>query len=67
MIGERLVVSLPLAIYALSLEIVIAIPAGLFAASRRAGAGGAAVVGLTQLGIAIPDFWIGILLVSCSR
>lgn len=61
LIADRLAVSLPLAIYALSLAIVIAIPAGLFAASRRSR--DAAVMALTQLGIALPDFWLAILLV----
>ena len=43
MIGERLWVSLPLALYALALSTLIAFPAGIFAAARRgrpADAGG---------------------------
>ena len=63
LIGERIWVSLPLALYALSLSTLIAIPAGLYTASRRGGPGDISVMGLTQLGIAIPNFWFAMLLV----
>ncbi len=63
MIADRLWVSLPLAIYALILSTTIAIPAGIFAASRRGGAGDVAVMGATQLGVAIPNFWFAMMLV----
>ena len=63
MISDRLWVSLPLAIYALLLSVVIAFPAGLWAASRRGGAADTTVMGFTQLGIAIPNFWFAMLLV----
>lgn len=63
MIGDRLWVSLPLAIYALVLSTAIAIPAGIFAAARRGGPGDVAVMGATQLGVAIPNFWFAMILV----
>lgn len=63
MVRERLVISLPLALYALLLSALIAFPAGIFAASRRGGALDTAVMGGTQLGIAIPNFWFAMLLV----
>ncbi len=63
LIGERLWVSLPLAVLALLLSTVIAIPVGAFAAARRGRGGDAGVMGLTQLGIAIPNFWFALLLV----
>lgn len=63
MIGDRLWVSLPLAMYALALSTIIAFPAGVYAASRRGGAGDVAVMGGTQLGVAIPNFWFAMLLV----
>ncbi|MFT6302572.1 MAG: peptide/nickel transport system permease protein [Pseudomonadales bacterium] len=63
MISDRLWVSLPLAIYALLLSIVIAFPAGIWAASRRGGVADTTVMGFTQLGIAIPNFWFAMLLV----
>ena len=59
----RLGVSLPLALYALLLSTAIAIPVGLIAATRRGGLVDAVVMGTTQLGIAVPNFWFAILLV----
>jgi len=63
MVADRLWVSLPLSAYALVLTILIAFPAGLYAASRRARAGDIAVMGATQLGVAIPNFWFAMILV----
>jgi peptide/nickel transport system permease protein len=63
MVADRLWVSLPLAIYALILSTLIAIPAGVYAASRRGRGGDIAVMGATQLGIAVPNFWFAMILV----
>lgn len=62
-ITDRLWVSLPLALYALTLTIVIAFPAGLWAASRRGSLTDMGVMGATQLGIAVPNFWFAMLAV----
>ena len=63
MIGERLWISLPLAVYALLVSTMIAFPTGIYAASRCGKAGDAAVMGVTQLGVAIPNFWFAMILV----
>jgi len=63
LISDRIWVSLPLAIYALALSTLIAFPAGIFAASRRGGAGDVTIMGATQLGVAIPNFWFAMILV----
>ncbi len=63
MIADRVWVSLPLALYALILSTLIAFPAGIYAASRRGRPGDIAVMGATQLGVAIPNFWFAMLLV----
>ncbi len=63
MVSDRLWISLPLALFALLLSIVIAFPAGIWAASRRGGVADTTVMGFTQLGIAIPNFWFAMLLV----
>jgi peptide/nickel transport system permease protein len=63
MIADRLWISLPLAIYALSLSTAIAFPAAIIAASRRGRGGDIAVMGATQLGVAVPNFWFAMLLV----
>lgn len=63
MVADRIGVSLPLAVYALILSTLIAFPAGIFAAARRGGAGDIAVMGATQLGVAIPNFWFAMIMV----
>jgi len=63
LIAERLAVSLPLALIALALSTAIAIPVGLYAASRRGKAGDAISMGAAQLGVAVPNFWFALLLV----
>ncbi|CUH54004.1 ABC transporter permease [Shimia marina] len=63
MIGDRIWVSLPLALYALTLSTLIAFPAGIYAAARRGKAGDMAVMGATQFGIAVPNFWFAMMLV----
>lgn len=63
LVAERLVVTLPLALLSLVLSTAAAIPLGLLAASRRGRAGDWAVLGFAQLGVAMPSFWIAILLI----
>lgn len=63
LIAERAVVSLPLALLALLLSTAIAIPVGLYAAARRGRASDTVVMGASQLGVAIPNFWFALLLV----
>jgi peptide/nickel transport system permease protein len=63
LVAERLAVSLPLALGALVLSTLIAIPVGLFAASRRGHAGDTLAMGAAQLGVAVPNFWFALLLV----
>ncbi len=63
MVTQRLWVSLPLALYALTLSTLIAFPAGIYAAARRGRAGDIGVMGATQLGVAVPNFWFAMMLV----
>ncbi len=63
LVADRLLVSLPLAIYALILSTAIALPVGAIAAMRRGTATDFGIMGTTQLGIAIPNFWFAMLLV----
>ena len=63
LIAERLQVSLPLAVFALLLSAMIAFPIGLVAAARRGRASDAVLTSVTQLGLAVPNFWLGMLLV----
>src|SRR5690606_30600168 len=63
LIVERLWISIPLALMALVLSTAIAFPAGVIAAARRDSAADVTVMGATQLGLAIPNFWFAMLLV----
>ncbi|HHS82276.1 MAG TPA: ABC transporter permease [Devosia sp.] len=63
LVSDRIWVSLPLAIYALILSVVIAFPVGVLAASRRNSATDVTIMGATQLGIAVPNFWFAMILV----
>jgi peptide/nickel transport system permease protein len=60
---DRAAVSVPLAAYALALTLLVALPAGMLAAAQRGGAADWGVMGATQLGIAVPNFWFAMLLV----
>ncbi len=64
LVAQRAGVSVPLAILALGLAVAIGLPAGLIAAARRGTAGDLAIMGATQIGIALPNFWFAMLLVS---
>jgi len=60
---DRLGVSLPLALYALGLTVLIAFPVGMLAAVRRGRPADFGIMGLTQFGIAVPNFWFAMILV----
>ena len=63
LIGQRLLVSVPLTLYSLILSTMIAIPVGIIAASRRGSFVDTVLMGLAQVGVAVPNFWFAIILV----
>ena len=63
LIVSRLPVTGPLALMAALLMVVTALPLGLYAATRHRRAGDYLAMVLSQLGIAIPSFWAGLLLI----
>jgi peptide/nickel transport system permease protein len=63
LIGDRLAVTLPLTLLAMVVASGIALCAGIYAAERRGRPGDAAVMALSQFGLAIPNFWLGVVLV----
>jgi peptide/nickel transport system permease protein len=63
LIAERVQVSLPLALLAMALTVVVALALGVYAASRHNRAGDVGVMELSQLGVAVPSFWLAILLI----
>ena len=66
LIMARVWISLPLAIYALAISTLIAFPVGLIAAANRGRPVDLTIMGTTQLGVAIPNFWFAMILVSVS-
>jgi peptide/nickel transport system permease protein len=63
LLGERLAVTVPLAVLAMALTTVLALAAGLYAAARHNRLGDVGVMAASQLGIALPNFWFAILLI----
>jgi peptide/nickel transport system permease protein len=62
LIASRLLVTGPLALMAMIIAVILALPLGIYAARHQNRPGDAAVMAGTQLGLAIPEFWLGILL-----
>ena len=63
LILSRMNVTLPLTLLAAGLMVATAIPLGVFAATRHRRWGDYATMVLSQLGVAIPAFWAGLLLI----
>ena len=63
LIRGRLGVSIPLALGAALLACLIAIPLGILAALRRGTAIDPIITSASQLGAAVPSFWLGLLLI----
>ncbi len=63
LILSRLNVTLPLTLLAASFMIAAAIPLGVFAATRHRRWGDYLTMTLSQLGVAVPGFWAGLLLI----
>ncbi len=63
LISERLQASVPLALLAMALSIAIALPIGILAASRRGSGLDSGLNVVMQIGVALPNFWIALLLI----
>ena len=63
LIGERLAISLPLALLAIALSTALAIPFGVWAAARRNKGADLAIGAFVQIGVAVPNFWFAMLLI----
>lgn len=63
LVRDRLLVTGPLALASLMLAVVLAVPAGLAAAARRGQVTDTVISTLAQFGVAVPSFWLAILLV----
>lgn len=63
LISERLPMTISLALAGMTMTLLIALPAGILAASKHRKAADWGVMFLSQLGIAVPAFWLSMLLV----
>lgn len=63
LILSRLAVTGPLALMAMIFAVVISVPLGIYAARHQNRPGDMVVMFFTQLGLATPEFWLGILLI----
>ena len=63
LIADRLAVTGPLAGLAVMLSTLVAIPLGMLAAARHNRAGDYGVMAFSQIGMAIPNFFFGIMLI----
>jgi peptide/nickel transport system permease protein len=63
LMAERMQVTLPLAVMAMVLTVALAVALGIYAASQQNKAGDVGVMTLSQLGLALPNFWLAILLI----
>jgi len=63
LILSRMNVTLPLTLLAAGLMVMAAIPLGVFAATRHRRWGDYLAMVLSQLGVAVPGFWAGLLLI----
>jgi peptide/nickel transport system permease protein len=63
LIASRLAVTVPLALLAAAFMVVAAIPLGLYAATHHRRTGDYVAMVISQLGISIPQFWAGLLLI----
>ena len=63
LIAERFPATLELAMAAAIIALVVGIPLGVYAALRRGGVGSQVVMTLSLLGVSLPTFLIGILLI----
>lgn len=63
LIIQRLEVTFPLALLSILFAILLSIPSGIYASLHRNRPGDYGVMVLSQIGLAVPAFWAGILLI----
>ena len=63
LILSSLAVTGPLALLAMIFAVIFSVPFGVYAARHQNQPGDVSVMFFTQLGLAIPEFWLGILLI----
>ncbi len=64
LLGEAMGLTVPLAFLAAAMSLVLALPLGIVLAVRPRGLSDLLITALSQLGMAFPEFWTGIILVG---
>lgn len=63
LLGPRIMVTVPLALLSMLISVVIAVAIGVYAAANRGKTGDTVAMGIAQIGVAIPNFWLALLLI----
>jgi ABC-type dipeptide/oligopeptide/nickel transport systems, permease components len=62
-LSHRLAVTVPLSLGAFVIAVLISVPLGVFSAMKRHSPVGVAISAFSQVGLAVPVFWVGVILV----
>ncbi|MCW5720373.1 MAG: ABC transporter permease [Devosia sp.] len=62
LIAERMAVTLPLSVFAMAISMAVGLPLGILAARHRGKPLDTALMVMAQGGVAVPNFWFGMLL-----
>ena len=62
-LGEKLAVTAPLVLASTVLSVLVAVPLGVVAGARHRKPDGVVLSAVSQLGIALPSFWVGLMLI----
>src|SRR3569833_1837197 len=63
LIAERLALTVPLAILSMAITVLLSLTSVIYTAANHNRLGDVGVMSLTQIGIALPNFWFAILLI----
>lgn len=63
LIEGALKITIPLAIMSMALSVTLALVIGLYAAANHNKIGDVSLMGISQLGISVPNFWLAVLLI----
>ena len=63
LVRERLAITVPLALMSMAMATAFALSLGVYAAVHHNKTGDVAMMGFSQLGIAVPNFWLALLLI----
>ncbi|MFA9560312.1 ABC transporter permease [Evansella sp. AB-rgal1] len=62
-IAKRLPMTLSLTLLSIIMAVIIAVPVGVFAAAKKGSLWDSLIQAFVQIGIAVPNFWVGIMFI----